>query len=162
MKNKISVGDLSNRYLLIFIAGMGGGLIEVIWVVSYGMYASISATNVARQITATVLPILATSSVAPVLGLFIHFVLSVVLAYAFVIFVLEPVSRLYGKPGIFLACMATLFVVWAMNFLLILPAINSTFVSLMPYLVTLISKLLFGLAMAIVFMSCKINRQIYS
>ncbi|MNC99822.1 hypothetical protein D3C83_182370 [compost metagenome] len=38
--------------------------------------------------------------------------------------------------------------VWAVNFLLVLPYLNSAFVALMPAGATLLSKSLFGIAMA--------------
>jgi hypothetical protein len=41
--------------------------------------------------------------------------------------------------------------VWAVNFFVVLPQVNPAFVHLPPYGVTLISKLLFGLAAARVF-----------
>ncbi|HLD13557.1 MAG TPA: hypothetical protein VJB18_02450 [Burkholderiales bacterium] len=37
--------------------------------------------------------------------------------------------------------------VWAVNFLVILPVVHPAFVYLLPYPVTLLSKLFFGLAM---------------
>ena len=38
--------------------------------------------------------------------------------------------------------------IWAVNFFVLLPAINPLFVELMPHGVTLLSKLLFAVAMA--------------
>jgi hypothetical protein len=39
--------------------------------------------------------------------------------------------------------------VWVLNFFLVLPWLNPAFVALLPYGVTLVSKLLFGLAMGL-------------
>jgi hypothetical protein len=41
--------------------------------------------------------------------------------------------------------------IWAINFFVILPVVNAEFVTLMPYAVTLASKLGFGVAMGWVF-----------
>ena len=41
--------------------------------------------------------------------------------------------------------------IWAVNFLLLLPVVNAQFAALLPYSVSLGSKLLFGAAMAGVF-----------
>lgn len=46
--------------------------------------------------------------------------------------------------------MLTLATVWAINFFLVLPALNPWFITLMPYLVTSASKMLFALTMAII------------
>jgi hypothetical protein len=45
---------------------------------------------------------------------------------------------------------AALVGVWALNFLFVLPAVNPSFVTLMPYAATLLSKALFGAVMATV------------
>ncbi len=44
--------------------------------------------------------------------------------------------------------LASLAIVWAINFFVLLPAVNPGFVHLLPYGVTLASKLAFGLAAA--------------
>jgi hypothetical protein len=44
--------------------------------------------------------------------------------------------------------LAALTAVWATNFFVILPALSPPFIALLPYPVSLISKLLFGLAAA--------------
>jgi len=41
--------------------------------------------------------------------------------------------------------------VWALNFLVVLPIVSPAFIHLMPYSVSLISKMAFGLAAAEVF-----------
>jgi len=56
-----------------------------------------------------------------------------------------------GVPAILAVSGAALVAIWATNFFLILPAINPDFVTLMPYTVTLISKLGFGITMGWVF-----------
>jgi len=55
--------------------------------------------------------------------------------------------KLRFMPAMLLAVVA-LSGVWAINFFVVLPTLNPVFVTLMPYGITLISKMLFGLAMA--------------
>ena len=49
-----------------------------------------------------------------------------------------------------LAVVGLLIGIWATNFFLVLPAINPAFVALVPYTTSLISKVLFGAAAALV------------
>ena len=53
--------------------------------------------------------------------------------------------------GLYAGTLAVLAAVWATNFFVLLPAISPAFVHLVPYSVSLTSKLLFGLAAAEVF-----------
>lgn len=48
------------------------------------------------------------------------------------------------------AAMAALAAVWVFNFFVLLPSVNPAFTALLPYPVTLVSKLLFGLGMGMV------------
>jgi hypothetical protein len=131
---------MSSRVL---IAGLAGGIAEILWVLGYGALAPVSATEVAREVTASVLPGAAASAAAPALGVGIHLALSIALAGAFAM--LFPGRR--GAAGTVAIAVAALAGVWAVNFLLILPVLNPRFVTLMPYAATLASKALFGLAM---------------
>jgi hypothetical protein len=143
-----SCGDLHCWGLTVILAGLAGGVIEIGWISLYSFLTPISAMEVARQISATIMPFAADLYFAPMLGVCIHLVLAMALAVTFAAIILAPVSRRYGSPGIVLSCLMTLTVVWVINFFVVLPIINPSFTSLMPYLVTLISKLLFGTVMA--------------
>lgn len=128
------------------IAGIVGGFAEIIWITLYALFTSLSALEVSRQVVASVAPSVAATAFAPALGVGIHMVLSVALAFA-----LGAVMRLpfAAKSAPWLSVVYTvamLVVVWAVNFFIVLPRLNPTFVTLMPYSVTFISKLLFGLA----------------
>ena len=131
----------------VLVAGLAGGLMEVLWVSLYSSFSSVSAAEIARQVTASLFPFAASSSIAPLLGLFIHLLLSLGLALLFIKIVLKPVFVRYGMPGIMISSLITLTLVWKINFFIILPLLNPSFVSLMPLLVTFISKLLFGVVM---------------
>jgi hypothetical protein len=147
MNNKYFYNGLNSFGFTIILAGMVGGMIEIGWISIYSSLSSVSAINVARQISATILPYTADSYYAPMLGIFIHLVLSLILAIFFSAIILKPAIRRYGNLGIMLSSFMTLSIVWAINFIIVLPLLNPSFLSLMPYMVTLISKLLFGLAM---------------
>lgn len=147
MSNKYFNYELNSLGFTIILAGMVGGMIEIGWISLYSSFSSVSAIDVARQISLTILPTTADSYYAPMLGLFIHLVLSLILAISFAAIVLKPAVHRYGTLGIMLSSLVTLGIVWAINFIIILPMLNPSFIVLMPYIVTLISKLLFGMAM---------------
>ncbi len=125
-------------------AGLAGGMAEVFWIAAAAMALGADGWAVSRAVSATVVPGIAASSIAPWVGLLIHFLLSIALAMVFV----RTLGRRLGAATLFLAALAALAAVWAFNFLLLLPLINPAFVSLLPHPVTLVSKLLFGVAMA--------------
>jgi hypothetical protein len=95
----------------------------------------------------TILPFTADSFYAPMLGVFIHLILSVLLAIAFTATILKPAMLKYGSTGIMLSSFTILAIVWLINFLIVLPIINPSFTALMLVIITLASKLLFGIAM---------------
>ena len=132
-------------------AGLAGGLAEIIWIVMYSAVTHTGGFEVSRQITAAVIPAWAELSIAPVLGVVIHLVLSVMLALLCCTVFIEPAARRFGHAGILVGSVVVLADIWLINFLVILPVINPAFVTLLPFLVTLTSKLLFGLTMGAVF-----------
>jgi len=131
---------------IVLMAGVVGGMAEVLWIVAATMVLSTDGWAISRAVATTVIPDLAASSIAPWVGLLIHFLLSIALATIFV----RAFSRRLGAATLFLAALVALAAIWAFNFLLLLPLINPAFVALLPHPVTLISKLLFGVAMAAV------------
>jgi hypothetical protein len=126
--------------------GMAGGLAEVVVV---GLYSAISDTNIAtvgRQIAATV----GLDSHSALSGLWVHLALSaalgIVLMFAWNILrtVSSRAMTLYSSASIALAA------IWVMNFVVVLPVLNPDFVTLLPYGITFLSKLMFGLTAACV------------
>jgi hypothetical protein len=128
------------------VAGLAGGLAELLWVMAYSSHARASSAEVARQITATLAPSLASSPFSVALGLIVHFALSVLLASAFCVAV-GGLSKPLGRVATLSAAATVLAAVWGVNFFVVLPQLNPAFVALMPLGVTFISKLLFGFAM---------------
>ena len=137
--------------MIIVLAGLCGGIAEVLWVTLYSNLTGISAAEVARQITATVLPAMANGALAPVTGVLIHMLLSVALGAGFAWAAWSFFLYRFGAEAIMPVALVTLALVWATNFFVILPVLNPAFVTLMPYGATLASKLLFGVSMAWVF-----------
>ena len=149
MQNEITTPDHHHsRVLPVLLAGLAGGLTEVVWITLYSSLSSTSATAVADQIATTVLPVSAGGGLTPALGVGIHMILSIVLATAFVLALYAPIARRFGATGIFISGLTTLAAVWALNFFILLPILNPRFPLLMPYAVTFTSKLLFGAAMS--------------
>lgn len=131
---------------LILLAGLAGGAAEVLWVALYSGFTGTSAMTVARQVAASVWPAAADWASAPVLGIAIHMALALALAAAIVPLLLHFVAAPPEGKSIVLGAVSVLAVVWVVNFFLVLPWVNPTFIALMPYGVTLTSKLLFGAA----------------
>ncbi len=128
------------------LAGLAGGLAEVVWIALYSYFSPLGAAQVSRQIVASVLPALTDASFAPALGIAIHLALSVLLVMLLSLAIGLPWTRKPSPQRTVLISVSALILVWAVNFLLLLPHLNPAFVQLMPYPVTLFSKLLFGLA----------------
>lgn len=147
--NKLSFNAMRGPAVVV-IAGLAGGLAEVLWIGASAALLGVDAAHVAREVAATVLPAMATLAAAPWFGLGVHFALSIALAAMF-----GFVSRRTGlpaTPGVWLvAAVALLAGVWAMNFLVVLPWLNPAFTGLLPIGVTFISKLLFAVALWTVF-----------
>src|SRR3989338_7925413 len=81
------------------------------------------------------------------MGIVIYFLLSIALAGVFAMCLSIPVLRHRGTAVTVTLGTVALTAVWAVNLLVILPVVHPAFVHLLPYPVTLLSKLFFGLAM---------------
>lgn len=128
------------------LAGLLGGAAEILWVILYAQISPLNAAEISRQIVASVMPSMADAGFAPWLGIAIHFVLSLLLAFIFGAFLWQPLTRKRAPAYTLVAATLFLIFVWIINFFVVLPRLNPVFVALMPYSVTFFSKLLFGLA----------------
>jgi hypothetical protein len=127
-------------------AGMLGGAAELAWVALY--CGPVDGAEVARQVTETLVSGAGASTHALAWGIGIHMALSLLLALAYGLLVWEPLRHRLGGAAAFVFSCSALAAVWALNFFVVLPIVNPAFVELMPYSVTLASKLMFGMAMA--------------
>ena len=129
-------------------AGAAGGLAEIAWVTLYAGVTGADPAVLARGVTtaAGVTALLPASPVA--LGIGVHMALAVMLGVVLSLGwqALSANRRSLANPYPFM--LAALAGVWAVNFFVVLPLISPAFVHLVPYAVSLTSKLLFGVAAA--------------
>lgn len=137
------------------LAGLAGGLAEVIWIWTYASLTNSDAGLVARAVTDAVR---FNQNVSPVVsGIAIHMGLASMLGVA-VALAIRPVAGLLNGFGLYAALSAALFVVWAVNFLVVLPLVSPQFVDVVPYTVSLFSKVLFGITAAGIFQWAQLPR----
>jgi len=134
-------------------AGLVGGAAEILWI---GLVAPVSAPDpaaVARGVTEAVLPGLGAGAGAVAAGLFIHMALAVVLGLALAVALRRalPAER-HGTTAEAAMVVGALAIVWAVNFFVVLPALSPAFLGLVPLWSALVSKLLFGVTAALVFL----------
>jgi len=130
------------------LAGLAGGGAEVAWIVLYERVSDGEAAAVARGVADSFYPHVAASSLAVPLGVAIHMSLAVLFGLAIAVLMRSLLARMRATALEPVAVIGMLVAVWAMNFFVVLPAINPAFVSLVPYWASLISKVLFGIAAA--------------
>lgn len=140
------------------LGGIAGGLAEIAWISAYGAVTGAPLDSVARGIVDSTIPQMATSEWAPALGILIHLGLGVILGLGLAIAVRQFASMWASRHAEFGVAIFALLGVWAVNFLLVLPYLNPAFVHLLPYGVTLVSKMLFGLSAAAVFRANRLLR----
>jgi hypothetical protein len=132
------------------IAGAAGGLAEIAWVSLYAGVTGGNAALLARGVTtaAGVSWLLPTSPVG--LGVAVHMTLAMALGVALTFAWRALSARRWVPANPYPFMLAALAGVWTINFFVILPAVSPAFTHLVPYAVSLTSKLLFGLAAAVV------------
>jgi len=134
------------------IAGIAGGLAEVVWIwVAQGLTGG-SAANVAAEVTETVAPTWGAWNGAVVAGLAVHMVLAIGLGLLVAATLRRVAPAMAGTLKEAAIVVLILAGVWTMNFLVVLPIMNPDFVHIVPMPVSFVSKMLFGLAAAFVFM----------
>jgi hypothetical protein len=142
-------------------AGFMGGLAEIAWIALFAQVSGTSAAAVARGVAQTVFPYAANWSLLVPLGLALHMGIAMALGIAITLVVrsmaLQPQSP--TREAVLVVC--TLVIVWAINFLVVLPAINPDFVQLLPNGISLASKVLFGVAAASVLQLRRSSRHIF-
>lgn len=140
---------VSNTLQAGMLIGLAGGAAEVLWILLFSRLTGGSASDVAVGITATVAPGLATQPIAILLGLGVHFGLAIALGLTVAASIRHLAPQIAGSLKEMFLIIAALALVWVLNFLVILPALNPAFVHIVPMPISLISKLLFGFAAAI-------------
>lgn len=128
------------------IAGIAGACAEVAWVALYAALSGSDAVEVAREVASAVSGGAVTSALA---GFAVHMLLGAALGLALALAWRSLAPRLV-VPGLFGFALVVLAALWKVNFFVVLPAISPSFVHLLPYAVSLSSKLLFAAAAAAV------------
>lgn len=132
------------------LAGIAGGAAEVVWVIAYGTFSGAGIADVARGVTRAVWPAAAGTALAVPLGIVLHMALAAMLGVVLAV----ALGPLFARPRPMLAgpaaVVAALLAVWAVNFLVVLPALDPSFLALLPLAATLASKTLFAVAAAAV------------
>ena len=144
MQNRVSTTGT------VFLAGVAGGTVEVVWVMLFCLMSQLPSSLVAEEIARSFLPQIAGLS-ALATGLIIHYVLAVLVAGMVAMILLRLLRDRVDMRSVLALSTVALAAIWATNFFVILPVINADFVTLMPYTVTLVSNLGFGIAMGWVF-----------
>jgi len=132
------------------LAGIAGGAAEVAWIALYSGVTGGSAAQVATDITKTFDPALVSGSLAMFIGVGIHFGLAIGLGLAVTLLIRQSLPKLVGTMSEFALVLVALAAVWAVNFLVILPFINPSFVHAVPLGISFVSKLLFGVGAGLV------------
>ena len=133
------------------LAGLAGGAAEVIWIIAALALLPGTPGAVAAAVTGTVAPGLGAWSGAVWLGIAIHMALAVGLGVLVAVLLRRVQPGLAGSLTEAALLVAILAGVWTVNFLVVLPVINPAFVHIVPMPVSFVSKLLFGVAAAVVF-----------
>lgn len=148
----------SNLVLIGSLGGIAGGLTEIAWVSAYGMATGTPLAPIARGIVQSVIPAVAESPAGPAFGIIIHLALAVLVGIGLAIVIGRLAKTRLHSESEFAVAVLALLAIWAVNFFIVLPNLNPAFVGLLPYSVTLVSKLLFGLAAAVTFRASRLRR----
>jgi hypothetical protein len=140
--------NLAATIRLGIIAGAAGGLAEIAWVSAYAVATGAEAAALARGVTIAVGANALLPNASVLAGIGIHMVLAIALGMALASAWQALARRRLGGSSLFWLVVTALAGVWAMNFLIVLPLLSPAFVHLIPYPVSLVSKLLFGVAAA--------------
>lgn len=141
----LSVTETVKRGLL---AGIAGGLAEVAWVSLYAAASGGNAANVARAVT-TAAGMTALLPAAPATaGIVVHMMLAALLGVVLTALWQSLAGGQRSAGALYGFMLTSLTFVWAANFFIVLPVVEPSFVHLLPYSVSLVSKLLFGVAAA--------------
>jgi len=124
--------------------GLAGGLAEIVVVWLYSAMTGSDAAMIARQVAAAA----GLGGASAATGVAVHMGLAAALGIGLYAAVQTLNGGSVRNRTVFAFMLASLAIVWAINFFVVLPAVSPGFVHLLPYGVTLASKLAFGLAAA--------------
>jgi len=146
--NQSQSAALPLRWIL--LAGIVGGLAEVVWVELLTSSQDVNILALMRGITHTVLPAVNDPTACLLFGLTVHFALSLTIAGGFAVFLWRPALRQLGRGGVVVVSMLSLIAVWLISYYGIMRWLDPEFLALIPPAATLVSKLFFGFGMGLV------------
>ena len=117
------------------VAGLAGGLAEIVWISGFMGLVGGNAAHVASEVT---------------LGLIVHMGLALGLGVLVAVILRKALPQLAGTLIEAALLVAVLGLVWATNFFVVLPVMNPDFVHIVPLPVSFVSKILFGVCAAAV------------
>lgn len=126
------------------LAGLAGGLAEILWISAYTAGTQASAASVARGVAEAIG--LGGAANAVSLGVLVHMALAGALGVVVVAALRALPAQRRGWGVDLVLTLAALAAVWAFNFMVLLPVLSPEFVTIVPMPVSFASKLLFGLA----------------
>jgi hypothetical protein len=124
--------------------GLAGGLAEIVVVWLYAALTGGDAAMIARQVAAAI----GLDGASAATGVAVHMALAAALGVGLNAAVQTVTGGSVQDRMVFPFMLGSLAIVWAINFFVVLPVVSPGFVHLLPYGVTLASKLAFGLAAA--------------
>jgi hypothetical protein len=142
------IGERLEAFRIGIIAGGAGGLAEIAWVTLYAGITGANAAVLARGVT-TAAGVSALLPAAPpvMLGIAVHMILAVMLGIVLTL-AWQVLSARRDGLSAYPFMFAALAGVWATNFFVVLPIVSPAFIHMVPYAISLTSKLLFGVAAA--------------
>lgn len=124
--------------------GLAGGLAEIVVVLLYAALTGADAASIARHVASAA----GLDGAPAAIGVTVHMGLAAALGICLSAALRTPSGRSIRGWKIVPFMAGSLAIVWAINFFIVLPVVSPDFVHLMPFAVTLASKLAFGLAAA--------------
>ena len=139
------------------LAGAAGGIAEILWIGFYGALTGTDMTVLAQGVAAVIgLPLSFVTDAPVASGLVIHMIIAVALGIALAL-TWRTLSLRTPIGSVYQVLPAILAMIWVFNFFVLLPIVSphidgvqQSFAELVPYPVSLFSKLLFGFAAAAV------------
>lgn len=139
-------------YLIFAVSGLLGGFAEIAWMYMYNLNSTLKLSEIGQEIATTIHSSLSN----PYMGLIIHLTLSALIGVAYGKLIVEK----FCKNNFRLIMLSSLFIlasIWVCTFKLILPIINADMAAIVPQPISFISKMMFGVLMAI--SCCTVNTQ---
>jgi hypothetical protein len=122
------------------LIGLAGGSVEILVVWLYSALTGGDAATVARHVASAV----GLDGASAVAGVAVHMGLAVALGIVLSAMVQSLAALLARDRAIWAFMMGSLAAVWVINFFIVMPVVSPGFVHLLPYSITLASKLAFG------------------